>query len=121
MGISVNVDHAAAHRGFCYNSFPVEKPSHRAHQGIVSSVRLVERSCESELYAIAFLHHALGIGEGIDVEVIEHRTLVPLDTDTILASVKKTARLITAEDSCVTCAVGAEIVARDHEEGHGLS
>jgi pyruvate/2-oxoglutarate/acetoin dehydrogenase E1 component len=49
---------------------------------------------------------------GISAEVIDPRTLVPLDTDSILASVKKTARLITAEDSCVTCGVGAEIVAR---------
>jgi pyruvate/2-oxoglutarate/acetoin dehydrogenase E1 component len=49
---------------------------------------------------------------GISAEVIDPRTLVPLDTDPILSSVKKTARLITAEDSCVTCGVGAEIVAR---------
>ena len=50
--------------------------------------------------------------EGISVEVIDPRALVPLDTDSILASVKKTARLVTAEDSIVTCGVGAEIVAR---------
>ena len=50
--------------------------------------------------------------EGMSVEVVDPRTLVPLDTDSILASVKKTTRLITAEDSCVTCGVGAEIVAR---------
>jgi pyruvate dehydrogenase E1 component beta subunit len=50
--------------------------------------------------------------DGISVEIIDPRTLVPLDTDSILASVKKTARLVTAEDSCVTCGVGAEVVAR---------
>jgi pyruvate dehydrogenase E1 component beta subunit len=50
--------------------------------------------------------------EGISVEVIDSRTLVPLDTDSIMASVKKTARLVTAEDSCITCGVGAEVVAR---------
>jgi pyruvate/2-oxoglutarate/acetoin dehydrogenase E1 component len=50
--------------------------------------------------------------DGISVEVVDPRTLVPLDTDSILASVRKTTRLITAEDSCVTCGVGAEIVAR---------
>jgi pyruvate/2-oxoglutarate/acetoin dehydrogenase E1 component len=50
--------------------------------------------------------------EGISAEVIDLRTLVPLDTDSILASVKRTTRLLTAEDSCVTCGVGAEIVAR---------
>jgi pyruvate/2-oxoglutarate/acetoin dehydrogenase E1 component len=50
--------------------------------------------------------------DAISAEVIDLRTLVPLDIDSILASVKKTARLVTAEDSCVTCGVGAEIVAR---------
>jgi len=50
--------------------------------------------------------------EGISVEVLDPRTLVPFDTDTVLESVKKTARLVTAEDSCITCGVGAEIVAR---------
>jgi len=41
--------------------------------------------------------------DGISSEVVDPRTLVPLDTESILASVKKTARLITAEDSCATC------------------
>jgi len=50
--------------------------------------------------------------EGISIEVIDPRTLVPLDTDAIISSVKKTGRLITAEDGCRTCGVGAEIVAR---------
>ena len=50
--------------------------------------------------------------EGINIEVIDPRTLVPLDTDAIISSVKKTARLVTAEDSCTTCGVGAEVVAR---------
>jgi pyruvate dehydrogenase E1 component beta subunit len=50
--------------------------------------------------------------EGISVEVIDPRTLVPLDTDAIISSVRKTGRLITAEDSCRTAGVGAEIVAQ---------
>lgn len=49
--------------------------------------------------------------EGISVEVIDPRTLVPLDKRTIIDSVKKTKRLITVEDSCKTCGVGAEIAA----------
>jgi pyruvate/2-oxoglutarate/acetoin dehydrogenase E1 component len=36
--------------------------------------------------------------EGISIEVIDPRTLVPLDTETIVSSVKKTGRLVTAED-----------------------
>lgn len=54
--------------------------------------------------------------DGISVEVVDPRTLVPLDVDTIISSAKKTARLLTAEDSCVTCGVGAEIVARVTEK-----
>jgi pyruvate dehydrogenase E1 component beta subunit len=54
--------------------------------------------------------------DGISAEVIDPRTLVPLDTDSILDSVKKTARLVTAEDSVVTCGVGAEVVARVTEK-----
>ena len=54
--------------------------------------------------------------DGISAEVIDPRTLVPLDIDSILASVKKTARLVTAEDSVVTCGVGAEVVARVTEK-----
>jgi pyruvate/2-oxoglutarate/acetoin dehydrogenase E1 component len=50
--------------------------------------------------------------EGISVEVIDPRTLVPLDTNAIISSVKKTGRIVTAEDSSSTCGVGAEIVAR---------
>jgi pyruvate dehydrogenase E1 component beta subunit len=50
--------------------------------------------------------------EGISAEVVDPRTLVPLDTDSIMTSVRKTARLVTAEDSCITCGVGAEVVAR---------
>jgi len=54
--------------------------------------------------------------DGISAEVIDPRTLVPLDTDSILVSAKKTARLVTAEDSVITCGVGAEVVARVTEE-----
>jgi pyruvate dehydrogenase E1 component beta subunit len=50
--------------------------------------------------------------EGIEAEVIDLRTLRPLDTDTILASVKKTGRAVTVEEGWQQCGVGAEIAAR---------
>ncbi len=50
--------------------------------------------------------------EGIDVEVINLRTLRPLDTDTIIASVKKTNRLVTVEEGWGPMGVGAEVAAR---------
>ena len=47
--------------------------------------------------------------EGISVEVIDPRTIVPLDIDTIIESVKKTGRLIVAHESHEFCGFGAEI------------
>jgi len=47
--------------------------------------------------------------EGIEAEVIDPRTLVPLDTDTIIESVKKTQRLIVTSEECETAGVCAEI------------
>ena len=50
--------------------------------------------------------------EGIEAEVIDVRTLRPLDTDTIVASVKKTGRAVTVEEGWQQSGVGAEIAAR---------
>ncbi|MBO9559910.1 MAG: pyruvate dehydrogenase complex E1 component subunit beta [Caulobacter sp.] len=55
--------------------------------------------------------------EGINAEVIDLRTIRPLDHDTILESVKKTNRLVTVEEGWGPMGVGAEIVARITEFG----
>jgi pyruvate/2-oxoglutarate/acetoin dehydrogenase E1 component len=47
--------------------------------------------------------------EGISVEVIDPRTLMPFDVDTIVESVQKTGRLVVAHEACVTGGVGGEI------------
>lgn len=49
--------------------------------------------------------------EGISVEVIDPRTLVPLDEEAILNSVKKTGRLVIVTEDCLRGGVGAEIAA----------
>ena len=51
-------------------------------------------------------------GEGIEAEVIDLRTLRPLDIGTIIESVKKTNRLVTVEESWPVCSIGSEICAR---------
>ena len=53
----------------------------------------------------------------ISVEVIDPRTLVPLDMDTILASVRKTGRVLVVHESNARGGVGAEIVRRIVDEG----
>jgi pyruvate dehydrogenase E1 component beta subunit len=55
--------------------------------------------------------------EGIEAEVIDLRTLRPLDHETILASVKKTNRLVSCEEGWAPMGVGAEVVARVVEFG----
>jgi pyruvate dehydrogenase E1 component beta subunit len=50
--------------------------------------------------------------DGIDAEVIDLRTLRPLDMDTVIASVKKTNRIVTVEQAWPVCSIGSEISAR---------
>jgi pyruvate dehydrogenase E1 component beta subunit len=53
----------------------------------------------------------------IDVEVIDPRTLVPFDRDTILRSVAKTGRLVVADETRLSCGVASEIAAIVVEHG----
>ncbi len=56
-------------------------------------------------------------GEGIDAEVIDLRTLRPLDKDTVLASLAKTNRLVISEEGWPTCSIASEIATICMEEG----
>ena len=55
--------------------------------------------------------------EGISVEVIDLRTVAPLDMDSILTSVRKTSRLLIAHEAVVPFGIGAEIAATVAREG----
>ena len=55
--------------------------------------------------------------EGISVEVIDLRTVAPLDMEPILASVHKTSRLLIAHEAVVPFGIGAEIAATVAREG----
>ncbi len=64
----------------------------------------------------AMVHEALAAaeelaGEGVSVEVIDPRTLVPFDAEAVRASVKKTGRLVVVDEACQTCGAAAEIIA----------
>jgi 2-oxoisovalerate dehydrogenase E1 component beta subunit len=65
----------------------------------------------------AMLHVALEAAElaaakGINVEVVDIRTLAPFDIETIINSVKKTGRVVILHEACKTCGFGAEIAAQ---------
>jgi pyruvate dehydrogenase E1 component beta subunit len=53
---------------------------------------------------------------GIDIEIIDLRTLSPMDDATIIRSVKKTGRCVVVHEAARTCGVGAEIVSRIQEK-----
>jgi pyruvate dehydrogenase E1 component beta subunit len=55
-------------------------------------------------------------GEGIDAEVIDLRTLKPMDIESVVASVQKTGRCVTVEEGWAQSGVGAEIAARLMEQ-----
>jgi len=73
----------------------------------------------------AMLHEALAaaaelLEDGYEIEVVDLRTVRPLDTDTILASVARTGRLLALGESWPWGGVTAEVVARVAAEGFGL-
>ena len=72
----------------------------------------VSRMVHEALAAAEELH-----GEGISVEVIDLRTVAPLDLEPVLASVHKTSRLLIAHEAVVPFGIGAEIVATVGREG----
>jgi 2-oxoisovalerate dehydrogenase E1 component beta subunit len=51
------------------------------------------------------------VDEGIDTEVIDLRSLKPLDEETVLASARKTGKIAIVHEACRTCGVGGELAA----------
>ena len=77
---------------------------------------------------VTIVSYSIGVGmaleaaqtladEGIDAEVIDLRTLRPLDRQAVLTSLAKTNRLIIAEEGWPTCSIASEIIAVCMEEG----
>jgi pyruvate dehydrogenase E1 component beta subunit len=77
---------------------------------------------------VTLVSYSIGVGlaldaaetlaaEGIDAEVIDLRTLRPLDTATVLQSLKKTNRLVVVEEGWPTCSIASEIAAVVMEQG----
>jgi len=54
--------------------------------------------------------------KGIEAEVIDLRTIEPLDMDTVLRSIRGTARLLVVHESHTNCGLGAEIITRVYEQ-----
>ena len=92
------------------------------HVESLGEARIVRTGTEATIVALAaMVPRALEAAdrlseEGIDCEVIDVRSLVPLDTQTILSSVTSTSRLFTVEENPRLCGWGAEIASIAAEE-----
>ena len=73
--------------------------SYMVHESLAAAARLAE--------------------QGIDVEVVDPRTLVPLDGETIVDSVRKTGRLLVVDEAYLTCGIQAEVIALVTERAFG--
>ncbi len=117
----------------CYD--PVLFLEHRELMGIKGAVpeesyeiefgkaRIVREGTHVTVVAVALMvHRTVAAAEqlsadGISVEVIDPRTISPLDTATILASVAKTGRLLIVDEAFAPCSIGAEIAAQVADAG----
>jgi len=77
---------------------------------------------------VTIVSYSIGVGvaleaakqleaEGVDAEVIDLRTLRPLDKQTVLASLKKTNRMVIVEEGWPVCSIASELIAIAMEEG----
>jgi len=89
----------------------------------LGTARILRPGTDATILALALMvpralmaAETLKTERGIDVEVIDVRSLVPLDTQTILGSVARTHRLFTVEENPRLCGWGAEIVSIVSEE-----
>jgi 2-oxoisovalerate dehydrogenase E1 component len=84
---------------------------------------VVREGTDITVVALALMvHHAVEAAEqlaedGVSVEIVDPRTVSPLDTETILASVAKTGRLLIVDEAFGPCSVASEIAARIADAG----
>ena len=69
-------------------------------------------SAHSRMVGLALEAAEVLAAEGVSVEVVDLRTLRPLDHETVVDSVKKTSRLVTVEEGWGPCGIGAEVCQR---------
>jgi len=103
--------------------YPIEGPVPEEDYTIPLGVADVKMEGEDVtiVATLYMVHKALAAAktlskEGIDVEIIDPRTLVPLDKQAIVNSVKKTGRIVIVTEDCKTAGVSAEIAAMVAEE-----
>lgn len=85
--------------------------------------KVVREGTEATVVAISLMvHHAIRAaeqlaGEGLSIEIIDPRTVSPLDTETILRSVAKTGHVLVVDEAFGPCSVASEIAAQIADAG----
>lgn len=88
----------------------------------IGKANVIREGTDATIVTISLsVHHALDVaeklaGEGISVEVIDLRSLVPLDRETVLASVAKTGRLVVVDEDYHSFGMSGEVVASVADE-----
>jgi 2-oxoisovalerate dehydrogenase E1 component len=110
------------HRGLLASRGPV--PESDADEVLPIGQAVVRRSgTHATVVGIAYMVHQALVaaealaGEGVNIEVIDPRSLAPLDIDTILGSVARTGRLLIVDEDYSACGIGAEIAAQVADKG----
>ncbi|HRJ71896.1 MAG TPA: alpha-ketoacid dehydrogenase subunit beta [Terrimicrobiaceae bacterium] len=109
---------------FLYNHLKAEKLPDQAMPIGKARVSRPGRDATIVTYG-AMVHESLAAAEdlsedGYDVEIVDLRTVKPLDIDTVLASVARTGRLLCVSEAWPWGGVAAEVVARVSADGFGL-
>lgn len=99
------------------------------HTVPIGVAEVKRRGTDVTVVALAYyVQEALAVADelaadGISIEVVDPRTLVPMDVETIRASVRKTGRLVVVDEAPATCSAASEIIAlvtEDPETFHAL-
>ncbi len=97
-----------------------------AYQTPIGQAAVVRAGRDATIVTLSLsVHHALDVADkladdGVDLEVIDLRSLVPLDTATILSSVSKTGKLLIVDEDYQSFGLSGEIAARVAETDPGL-
>lgn len=108
------------HKSIIFNKGPVPEEDYEIPFG---QARIARQGADCTVVALAsMVGKALEAAEklaadGVSVEVIDPRTVAPLDVDTVLESVHKTGRLLVVDETFQPCGIGAEIAAQVVDRG----
>ena len=109
---------------YLYNHLKAERLPTEAMPAGKARIALAGRDMTLVAYS-AMVHDALAVAEelaseGTEIEVVDLRSVKPLDTDTVVASVARTGRLLCVGEAFPWGGVTAEVIARVATEGFGL-